>query len=114
MSTFGQGFRAALEERLGILDQGLTALGIEHLVPQGAIYLSVRFDLFGRPGVDGRPMQTNEDIRRWLLQRAGVAVVPFQAFDLPEDTGWFRMSVGAVSPTQLRAALDRLTSALAG
>jgi aspartate aminotransferase len=111
-ASFGTEFRSALEERLGILDRGLTALGIQHLVPQGAIYLSVRFDLFGRPGADGQPMRTNEDIRRWLLQRAGVAVVPFQAFDLPEDSGWFRMSVGAVSPAQLTAALDRLRDAL--
>jgi aspartate aminotransferase len=40
-------------------------------------------------------------------------VVPFQAFDLPEDTGWFRMSVGAVSEAQLDAALGRLKAALA-
>jgi aspartate aminotransferase len=112
MDAFGATFRAALSERLGILDAGLAALGVEHLVPQGAMYLSVRFDLFGRPGVDGAPMRTNEDIRRYLLHRAGVAVVPFQAFDLPDENGWFRMSVGAVSPAQLTAALDRLRTAL--
>ncbi len=113
MERFGATFRAALSERLDILDRGLTALGIEHLVPQGAIYLSVRFDLFGRTGMDGEPMHTNEAVRRWLLHRAGMAVVPFQAFDLPNDTGWFRMSVGAVSPAQLEAALARLGAALA-
>ncbi|GDX82186.1 aminotransferase [Deltaproteobacteria bacterium] len=113
MAAFGEGFRAALHERLSLLDQGLTRLGIQHLVPQGAMYLSVRFDLFGKPGVDGQPMQTNESIRKWLLEKAGVAVVPFQAFDLMEDTGWFRMSVGAVSTAALFAALVRLEAALA-
>ena len=113
MATFGTRFRAALHERLAVLDQGLTRLGVHHLVPQGAMYLSVRFDLFGRPGVDGQTMRTNEAVRLWLLERAGVAVVPFQAFDLPEETGWFRMSVGAVSVDALRAALDRLGAALA-
>lgn len=113
MAEFGATFRTALQERLTLLDEGLTRLGVPHLVPQGAMYLSVRFELFGRPGVDGAPMRTNEDIRRWLLQRAGVAVVPFQAFDLPGDSGWFRMSVGAVSVPALRAALDRLGAALA-
>jgi aspartate aminotransferase len=114
LASYGATFRAALAERLDILDKGLTDLGVLHLVPQGAMYLSVCFDqLFGRPGLDGAPMRTNEDIRRFLLQRAGVAVVPFQAFDLPTDDGWFRMSVGAVSPGQLRAALSRLGAALA-
>ncbi|MDP2307258.1 MAG: aminotransferase class I/II-fold pyridoxal phosphate-dependent enzyme [Pseudomonadota bacterium] len=113
MARFGESFRAALAERLGILDAGLTRLGVQHLVPQGAIYLSVCFDaLLGRPGLDGVPMTTNEDIRRFLLHRAGVAVVPFQAFDLAGESGWFRMSVGAVSPAQLHAALDRLATAL--
>ena len=76
------------------------------------MYLSVRFDLFGRPGLDGAPMTTNEHIRKWLLERAGIAVVPFQAFDLEEESGWFRMSVGATSPEELTAALDRLAAVL--
>lgn len=114
ITSFTTEFRAALRERLTVLDEGLTRLGVDHLVPQGAMYLSVRFDLFGRPGMDGTPMSTNEEVRRWLLHRAGVAVVPFQAFDLLDDTGWFRMSVGAVSVAALRAALDRLGTALAG
>jgi aspartate aminotransferase len=59
-------------------------------------------------------MRTNDAIRRFLLHRAGVAVVPFQAFDLDGDDGWFRMSIGAVSPEQLRAALERLATALSG
>lgn len=113
LSAYNATFRAALAERLTLLDRGLSALGVEHLVPAGAMYLSVRFDrLFGRPGVDGAPMRTNEDIRRYLLHRAGVAVVPFQAFDLDGDDGWFRMSVGAVSVAQLEGALDRLGAAL--
>jgi aspartate aminotransferase len=115
MSRYNATFRAALAERLELLDRGLSALGVEHLVPEGAMYLSVRFDrLFGRPGMDGAPMRTNDAIRRFLLHRAGVAVVPFQAFDLDGDDGWFRMSIGAVSPEQLRAALERLATALSG
>jgi len=113
IAAYEREFHEAVTTRLGILDRGLTALGVEHLVPEGAIYLSVRFELFGRPGVDGAPMATNEDVRRWLLARAGIAVVPFQAFDLEEETGWFRISVGAVSVPELEAALARLGEALA-
>lgn len=112
MQDFVVGFKGKLHARLHRLSHGLGLLGIPHLVPQGAMYLSVQFPLFGRPGVDGRPMTTNEDIRLWLLQKAGLAVVPFQAFDLPEESGWFRMSVGAVSLEDLDAAFVRLGQVL--
>jgi aspartate aminotransferase len=112
-SAYHLGFRAGLHERLRTLSTGLADLGVQHTMPQGAMYLSVRFDLFGRPGVDGTPMTTNEDIRRFLLHEAGLAVVPFQAFDLLEENGWFRMSVGAVSIADLEAAFVRLRRALA-
>jgi aspartate aminotransferase len=61
---------------------------------------------------DRQVLRTNEDIRRYLLQSAGLAVVPFQAFGSPEESGWFRLSVGAVSMTQLEALLPRLREAL--
>lgn len=88
-------------------------LPIDAIAPQGAIYLSLHVDLIGRT-VGGQRMTTNDEIRRWLLQQAQVAVVPFQAFDMTEDTGWFRMSVGAVGLDELDAALGRLRTALRG
>lgn len=112
-SSYGASFRGALEDRLRVLHQGLERLGVPHLVPQGAMYLSVCFaSLFGRPGIGAKRMQTNEDLRTWLLQEAGLALVPFQAFDLRDDTGWFRASVGAVSVETLIAAVGRLGAAL--
>jgi len=75
--------------------------------PQGAIYLSMRLDLVGR-SLDSKPVTSNEAIRQILLSEAGVAVVPFQAFGLPDETGWFRISVGAVSMEEIRAAFPRM------
>jgi aspartate aminotransferase len=57
-------------------------------------------------------MNSNEAIRRLLLDRAGLAVVPFQAFGLPEDTGWFRLSIGAVSVEDIEQTLPRLRELL--
>src|SRR5258708_33913277 len=68
------------------------------LEPQGAIYLSARFALRGCYTPEGRPLETDEDVRTYLLNAAGVAIVPFQAFGVTEDTGWFPLSVRAVSP----------------
>ena len=38
--------------------------------------------------------------------------MPFQAFGLKDETGWFRLSVGAVSMAEIREALPRVEAAL--
>ena len=79
----------------------------------GAIYLSARFALIGARTPDGETLATNEDVRRYLLRAAGFAVVPFQAFGVEAEDGWFRLSVGAVSIEAVERAIPRLRSALA-
>jgi aspartate aminotransferase len=78
----------------------------------GAIYLSVRFPLLGRRTPAGAVLRTNDDVREYLLAQAALGIVAFQAFGLAEDTGWFRMSVGAVSLPEIAAMLPRLRAAL--
>ncbi|HEY4183815.1 MAG TPA: aminotransferase class I/II-fold pyridoxal phosphate-dependent enzyme [Polyangia bacterium] len=97
---------AARLDRLarGFADMRAAGLPVDVIPPQGAIYLSVRFSL---------PGKTNEQIRKLLLDQAGFAIVPFQAFGLKEDSGWFRISVGAVSVEDIDAALPRVRAALA-
>jgi aspartate aminotransferase len=51
-------------------------------------------------------------VRRYLLKAAGFAVVPFQAFGVKEDTGWFRLSVGAVSLEEIERVLPILREAI--
>lgn len=113
---FSVTMKAKVKERLDALYDGFTAmkregLPVETIVPQGAIYLSVRFDLLGRTAF-GEPLRTNEDIRRLLLNHAGLAIVPFQAFGLKADTGWFRLSVGAVSMPDIQQGLTRTREAI--
>lgn len=110
--------RKKLEERLEALYKGVMAMKkdgfpVDAVEPQGAIYLSVRFDLVGRT-VRGVSVKTNDDTRRLLLEEAGLGVVPFQAFGFAGDTGWFRLSVGAVSMEDIAAAFPRLRAMLAG
>jgi aspartate aminotransferase len=116
--AFQEPMKAHVRERLDALHAGFMAmkrdgLPVDAISPQGAIYLSVRFGLFNTT-VQGRALKTNEDIRRLLLEGAGLALVPFQAFGLKEDTGWFRLSVGAVSLEDIQAALPRLRALLDG
>lgn len=110
--AFVERMREGVRERLDALYDGISALAAEGLpvsaiAPRGAIYLSVRFALAGRAG-----LKTNEDVRRWVLREAGTAVVPFNAFAYPEEDGWMRLSVGAVSVAQCRDAVARIGEAV--
>ncbi len=115
--TFAREMHARVYERLQALQRGVAAMRADGLPvscvePQGAIYMSLRLDVVGKT-LGGVPIRSNEDIRRVLLERAGLAVVPFQAFGLREDTGWFRLSVGAVSVKDIDDAMPRLRRLLA-
>jgi len=112
-------FRAQMAERLGTrlrtLYQGLRSLRdrgvpVDAVEPEGTLYLSARFPLGGALG--GRTMHSNEDVRRLLLEQAGVAVVPFQAFGVTGEDGWCRLSVGATSPAAIEQGLARLEATL--
>ncbi|MFN8180181.1 MAG: aminotransferase class I/II-fold pyridoxal phosphate-dependent enzyme [bacterium] len=105
-----------LSARLHALDAGFRAmreagLPVEHIEPQGAIYLSVRFDLQGRR-LAGRVIRDNEDLRQVLLNEAGFAVVPFEAFGGEGHDGWVRLSVGAVGVDEIEAGLARVRTLL--
>ena len=104
--------------RLDMLYNGIMAmqdagLPVDAIPPQGAIYLSARFDVIGTT-LHGTTFETNEDIRRFVLEHAGFAVVPFGAFGLKDENGWMRLSVGAASLAQIAAGLPRLRTALEG
>lgn len=107
-----------LESRLRMMSDGISALKkkgykVDSTAPQGAMYLSAQFALAGKTTPEGKKLSTNEDIRGYLLQAAGLAAVPFQAFGAREETGWFRLSVGAVSCDDIAGLLPRLEGALA-
>ncbi|MEZ4313308.1 MAG: aminotransferase class I/II-fold pyridoxal phosphate-dependent enzyme [Polyangiaceae bacterium] len=112
IAAFQTTMKSHVKDRLDALYDGISAmkregLPVEAISPQGAIYLSARFNLIGRTAF-GAPLRTNDDIRKLLLNHAGLAVVPFQAFGLKGDTGWFRLSVGAVTMPDIQQGLVRL------
>jgi aspartate aminotransferase len=116
--TYEAVFKKGIEARLARLHGGLVELArrglpVDALAPAGAIYLAARLHPFGSATPAGRPLRGIEDVRRFLLEAAGIGVVPFQAFGRREDDGWFRLSVGAVSEGDIDAALPRLAAALA-
>lgn len=119
ISEYHQHIKTDIKSSLDLLYEGFKNLKtegnkIECIPPMGAIYLSVQFNLFGMKTSSGKKIETNEDIRRFLLNEASIAVVPFQAFGDPEETGWFRLSVGAISQNDIRSMMPRLKEALSG
>ena len=109
--------KQGLQTRLELLSNAFTALysegfAVETTPPMGAMYLSARFGLNGKKTQSGEILHTNEEIRKYLLLEAGLAIVPFQAFGVPDNTGWFRLSVGAVSENDITMMVPRLRLAL--
>jgi aspartate aminotransferase len=103
--------------RLDAVHDGLAAMQrdgfpVECIRPQGAIYVSGRFALHGMRTPDGNVLETDEDVRRYLLRAAGLAVVPFGAFGVQHDRGWFRLSIGVVSVAQIEGIFPPLRRAL--
>jgi aspartate aminotransferase len=107
---------ARLAERLGAMHEGFVDLKdsgypVDSINPQGAIYFSAQFRLHGS-SIDGRKLVTDDDIRSLLLERAGAAVIPFKAFGVPGENGWFRLSAGAVSLDEIRSLFPRIRTLL--
>jgi len=105
-----------LEARLDALYSGFTRMRdegypVDCVRPQGAMYVSLRLDLIGR-SIGGVHIDSNEVLRKVILERAGLAVVPFQAFGLREDTGWSRLSAGAVSVRDIEECFPRVRAVL--
>ena len=106
-----------VEQRLDTLYSEISSLKdagypVDAIPPMGAIYLSARFNFLGKKTPEGKILATNEDIRKYLLFSADFAIVAFQAFDLREDTGWFRISVGAVSMEEISTIVPKLKAAM--
>jgi aspartate aminotransferase len=107
-----------LERRLDLLHAGMLALRkdglpVEVVAPSGGLYLSVRFGSPEARGAGGSARDSTEGIRRYLLEHAGLAAVPFEAFGFEGEPGWFRLSAGSVSESAIEELLVRLRGALA-
>ncbi|MEO8167412.1 MAG: aminotransferase class I/II-fold pyridoxal phosphate-dependent enzyme [bacterium] len=113
-ATMKEGIRKRLDAlHQGILDLRKQNFPVDAIPPMGAMYLTVRFALNGKTVKGGESLQTNEDIRKYLLREAGLAIVPFHAFGMDDDeNGWFRLSVGAVSVKEIEDMMPRLKNAL--
>ena len=96
--------------------QGLKQKGlpVDSVSPEGAIYLTIQFDLKDKIKVNGERLVSTPDITQFLLEEAKLAVVPFSAFGASKDSNWYRLSVGTATEQDVLNALSSLEEAIAG
>mgnify|MGYP002639837778 CR=1 FL=1 len=114
---FLKDFRAQLKNRLDGFYQGFMALNekgydVDAIAPQAAIYLSVRINLKNKKTVDGKILATDKDVHEYLLNDAGIGVLPFSWFGADTHADWYRISVGTCSQQLVQDVLTRLEQAL--
>lgn len=112
-----QKFKEEIQYRLDAITNGFVQLKqegfeVDVIDPQGAIYLTVKFDLTGKKKADGSVLQLQSDVTDYLLDEAKLAIVPFQAFGAGKDSPWYRLSVGTCSKEDIPAFLSKLKEAL--
>ena len=86
---------------------------VDVIEPEAALYLTVKFDLTGKGTSNGTKLNSVPEITSYLLNEAGVALVPFYAFGAPQSSTWFRLSVGTTSKADIPEILSNLKKALA-
>lgn len=101
--------RREYERRRNFVVQRLNDIeGISCNMPRGAFYVFPRVsDLFGRMA-NGKPLNASEDVADYLLDVAGVALVPGEGFC---DSNYVRISY-ATSMDGLATGLDRIDKAI--
>ena len=74
--------------------------------------MTLKFDLVGKQTAEGKILERTEDITRYLLERAKVAIVPFYAFGAERSSTWYRLSVGTTTEEDVKGALSSIRTAL--
>jgi aspartate aminotransferase len=117
VSSFLEGMRRRLSDRLVAFYDGLQQLKgqgfpVDAIEPQAALYLTVKLDLIGANTPQGTILQGSKDVYAYLLNEAGIALVPFYAFGLDEQSPWYRLSVGTARMQDIPVIMERLQAAL--
>ena len=117
VDEFVNHFKGEIAQSLTVLHNGIQELknkgfAVESIQPMGALYLTVELNYVGKAKPDGTIITDSSDLVFYLIEEAGIALVPFSAFGNSRDMPWFRASAGGVSLDEIKNMLPRLESAL--
>ena len=110
-------FKNELEERLRKIYEGLMllkeeGLPVDAIAPEAAIYLTIKFDLVGKKTPAGNVLLSQNEATSYLLDAAGLAIVPFYAFGAEKTSAWYRLSVGTCKKEDIVDMIAKLRTAL--
>ncbi len=117
VDEFVNHFKGEIAKSLTVLHNGIQELknkgfAVESIQPMGALYLTIELNYIGKTKPDGNQIKDSSDLVFYLIEEAGIALVPFSAFGNSRDMPWFRASAGGVSLDEIKNMLPRLDSAL--
>ncbi|MBP7173118.1 MAG: aminotransferase class I/II-fold pyridoxal phosphate-dependent enzyme [Cloacibacterium sp.] len=118
VNTFVNDFKGKIQTSLNTLHAGIQdlkqkGLWVDSIQPMGAMYLTVKLDYIGKTMPNGKKIENSSDLVFYLIEEAGVALVPFSAFGNNPKMPWFRASVGGCSLSDIKNMMPRLETALA-
>lgn len=110
-------FKSEIHSRLkGFYDlfQNLKKEGmpVDVITPQAAIYLTVKIDLIGQRTADGDEISSIQDTTKFILDKSGIALVPFSAFGASNSSPWYRLSIGTSRLEDIPKVGEKLRAAL--
>lgn len=110
-------FKSEIEERLHRIYNGFSLLkkegySVDAITPEAAIYLTIKIDLAGKKTAEGRLLESQSDVTEYVLNTAGLAVVPFYAFGADRSSSWYRLSVGTCKKEEIEEMIGKLREAL--
>ncbi len=117
VNTFVDDFKGKIQTSLNALHHGIQQLKskdflVDSIQPMGAMYLTVKLDYIGKTMPNGKKIENSSDLVFYLIEEAGVALVPFSAFGNQPQKPWFRASVGGCSLDDIKNMMPRLEAAL--
>lgn len=109
--------RTMITERVHGYHQGFQRLKqdgypVDSIPAQGAIYLSARIAIRGRTTTGGKVLNNATDVSYYLIEKAGVGLVPFFAFGTGHENDWFRLSVGTTRMEMVPAVIAGIQQAI--
>lgn len=108
-------FKSEIDYRLRTIYEGFIKLkeegfAVDAIIPQAAIYLTVKINLVGK-SVEGKLLETQPEVTEYILNEAKLAMVPFSSFGAKTDSNWYRISVGCVKKSDINEMLEKLKKA---
>lgn len=109
-------FKEEISYRLSEIYKGFIQLKneghpVDAIAPQAAIYLTIQIALAGKRAGQTQ-LNNQQDVTEYILNEAGLAIVPFNAFGADKQSNWYRLSVGCCKKEDIPKMLGKLKAAL--